>query len=34
MESEEVEELVELGEHFVANICKVGIGRAAIRVWQ
>lgn len=34
MEGEEIEELVEFGKHFVANICKVGIGRAAVRVWQ
>ena len=34
MEGEEVEELVEFGEHFVANVCKVRIGRAAVRVRQ
>ena len=34
MEGEEIEELVELGKHFVADVCKVGIGRAAVRVRQ
>jgi hypothetical protein len=34
MKGEEVEELVELGKHFVANVCKVGVGRAAVSVWQ
>lgn len=34
MEGEEVEELVELGKHFIANVCKVGVGRAAISVRQ
>jgi hypothetical protein len=33
MESEKVEELVELGKHFIADVCKVGISRAAVRVW-